>query len=40
MALENRLACLVISSCSSCGCVMKRSNFVPIKTGMAVCCQS
>lgn len=36
MALANRLACFVISSCSSRGYDAKMSYFVPIRTGMAV----
>ncbi len=37
IALENRLACLVISSCSSTGNWANASYLVPIRTGMAVC---
>jgi len=36
IALENRLACFVISSCSSRESSMKASNFVPINSGIAV----
>lgn len=37
MAFANRLACFVISSCSSRGYEAKMSYFVPIRTGIAVC---
>lgn len=37
MALANRLACFVISSCSSRGYEANMSYFVPIRTGIAVC---
>lgn len=37
MALEKRLACFVISSCSSLGSAAKASYLVPMRTGIAVC---
>ena len=37
MAFEKRLACFVISSCSSRGRAAKASYLVPIRTGIAVC---
>lgn len=40
MALANRLACFVISSCSSRGYEAKMSYLVPIRTGIAVCFRS
>lgn len=36
MAFAKRLACFVISSCSSREYVAKRSYFVPMSTGIAV----
>ncbi len=39
IALENRFACLVISSCSSRGNAANLSYLVPIRTGIAVCHQ-
>jgi len=36
IALAKRLACFVISSCSSRGNVAKVSNFVPMRNGIAV----
>jgi hypothetical protein len=37
IALANRFACFVISSCSSLGNVEKLSNLVPTRNGIAVC---
>lgn len=37
MALENRLACFVTSSCSSRDMSVNESYLVPIRIGVAVC---